>query len=96
MSKDPKRGLASCQILTEIEYGPGGATLVYMPFYYGAKRVGRGVFFVKMTIMAVPNMKTTSGSDFCVYFRGFFSTNLYKKILKTEKVTSIVPILYGG
>ena len=56
-----------------------------------------GVFFVnvKMTIMAVPKMKTTSGNDFSVYFRRFWITTFYEKILKTEKVTSIVPILYG-
>ena len=64
-----------------------------------AKRGGEGCFIflnVKMTIMAVPKMKTTSGNDFSVYFRRFCFTTFYEKILKTEKVTSISPILYGG
>ena len=68
------------------------------PFTMGRSGGGRGVFFVnvKMTIMAVPKMKTTSGNDFSVYFRRFWITTFYEKILKTEKVTSIAPILYGG
>ena len=47
-------------------------TLGYIcPFTMGRSGGGRGVFFVnvKMTIMAVPKMKTTSGNDFSVYFQ---------------------------